>query len=1494
MNDLDTYIKSVEDNQELAIPAPLDNEVKRPPQPVVQQEVVESVMQMQDEISTRDMITGTGLSVTAEIGTGVGLTYALNRYRPAMKWLRGASHASKLGIITPEPTSTVTGIAGLAASEALIWAGSNLLGQSIRKAYGIQEEYSAGEALAAGVFGTTLVATKADKLIFGLARPAVDDVWKGREMLITTAKGFKRKKFISGAALGLAESAMRQEIEVLMNDDKNRNEYDYLFSALAGGTFNTLFGMWSKTGKWGRGQAETVVRKSKERLTVRKAEAEARLKAAQAPLPPTTQYGLGGGVAMAAKSSEEFDALKQLRQIEEAEEVIDDALNNVLAANKKLDDREANPQPIKDVVRDGSIGSIAYTDNKGNNWYFTPQGIRRIDEEKLSKEGILVSPNGENVFGKVEIETVDTPEVTAPKAPEQTPDEAKLSELSERVKGINSENLTTEAPTIEREAKRLSERTTEKLRKAIATSIKDPDNVDNLQDALDAVVFQRKINAQVIDTLETTGGRVIQAARRDSDKFGYEQRFSYRAAKEDASLGELENSLRRRLEGAEAGDIKQQFDDFLKIRPTLKAQGKAINKKASKKAKGKAKPKPEQTDAQKAQKLKQSIAKKKEKLQKELDEKRARFGDDEALADAQAKDAKPKKPEDPEVKDLKVRIKFYDDAEADVALIEKLEAELDRVVEIDASTIMGAQRAETAPKPKAPTKTPGKAEELRKKIAETRARMRKRVDDIDKAQAQINKEREMQEIYRTYEQQFFDSIEKDNGGFITRGLRALQQARQLALIDQLPSVLAGLPTGVGAMFKQGVRPFASLFTPQKGVGRIQSAKFDVFAFARMFKDTDGLLTAMKRTFKENSSATTGMGGRFRDDITNATLPRGEHAVIAKAKSDAKRRADAIDNVGRSFQGWINTNNFWYILSMGVRGIQSVDEIFKRQIIKGRIYSQALKNGALAHPNDPAKAKAYAEQNYNAAWKDNDGLAVLDESNEFFDEVNQVNEELLFASNIDNVEDVYTPISDQLVKPLQKVANDTESLFLGNILKLIMPYIGVPIRGAFRMAHYSTPGFGVARGALANPYTFKLKKVTKEIQEKERVLRQTDASKTDLINTTEAEIKTLNERAQIIKERRIKYNHEMLTDAFVGGSLMVGGGALALQGYNTGSLEWMTYEQRQKNGLKPFNMGGVNYVSGMPWSGPLAFGADIAIWARMKGAQDETGQPLLTKDQTLPSVLRKSFVALLKEQPLTSGIKSVEEFATGEGDVYRNAIASIVASYVPIPAQARKLSQTLLNGEKTVADLRGATYYERILYSAFGVEPASRKTDRLGRDLPTPRTFITQNITRLAPQAQKERDQLDRIIATDVHGNISSKPSTLIAGVPMTEYRNEIGQTLEYAFNLQLRETRIGKLTIEDKVDRLINSATWNRKFEKGFQQSETSPGKFVNEGLQDLNSVLQKYYNKTRENMAKDKNLLSQFVNSEEESLLQIIENLTLETDRSGRPLSPLDVLGIE
>ena len=129
---------------------------------------------------------------------------------------------------------------------------------------------------------------------------------------------------------------------------------------------------------------------------------------------------------------------------------------------------------------------------------------------------------------------------------------------------------------------------------------------------------------------------------------------------------------------------------------------------------------------------------------------------------------------------------------------------------------------------------------------------------------------------------------------------------------------------------------------------------------------------------------------------------------------------------------------------------------------------------------------------------------------------------------------------------------------------------------------------------------------------------------------------------------------------------------------------------------------------------------------------------------------------------------------------------------------------------------------------------------------------------------------------------------LMSDVRMTEFRNEEGLTLDYVFNRRLKDTYIGKYTLKERITERINSDSWKAKFEK------TDADTLVNEGLKQLNSDFQKYYKRTRERILKDKNLLNSFVNSEEENLLQLIENLTLDTERSGTPLSPLEVLGIE
>ena len=144
------------------------------------------------------------------------LSHKLHRSQRALNWLRGVSHLSKLGIVTPEPTSSGGGLIGLAVAEAGIWGLSNIMGQQIRKGFGIQDKTHLSETLAASVFGVGVVATGANK-IFKLEEGLGSmKLWKGKELVVNGAK-----TFASGATLGLGESILRQEMEALMNEDYN-------------------------------------------------------------------------------------------------------------------------------------------------------------------------------------------------------------------------------------------------------------------------------------------------------------------------------------------------------------------------------------------------------------------------------------------------------------------------------------------------------------------------------------------------------------------------------------------------------------------------------------------------------------------------------------------------------------------------------------------------------------------------------------------------------------------------------------------------------------------------------------------------------------------------------------------------------------------------------------------------------------------------------------------------------------------------------------------------------------------------------------------------------------------------------------------------------------------------------------------------------------------------------------------------------------------------
>lgn len=909
----------------------------------------------------------------------------------------------------------------------------------------------------------------------------------------------------------------------------------------------------------------------------------------------------------------------------------------------------------------------------------------------------------------------------------------------------------------------------------------------------------------------------------------------------------------------------------------------------------------EMSDEFKAEQLRKAYEKKRTKLEGELDGLRKRFAEideEEAAAGLAPK----KKEEDPRLKELKAKIKFYKEAEKEAKLVADLEKELARVADIEGRSVIGEVRAEITPTPKGPTK-PARSQELRKKIADSKARMRKKIADLEKARKEIEDAQLTSRIFKEIEDALHKQLEADTSTQITRGWRFIQSLRQQALIDQLPSVLAGAATGLGAIYKQFFRPITTFLYNADNVSlpiRTRLALSDLSAAFKILTDRKGLWIEMRRTFAENASPIDNRAGRLSDEMSVSKAPRGTHALVARAYTSAKRRAEAIENVSNAFNRFIRNGDLFYIMSLGVRGIQSVDSVFKRQLIKSRMYSRAQKQAILEFPNDPQKAKARAEEIYNAQWKEVDGLLVLKETTDFEDEVNQIREELLFAADGD-LEDMPESGLEAIVNFLKQRVN--AGGFIGATIDAFAPYLGVPFRSIYRGGKYTiAPAQVLVQGGLSkipglrgqiNPFSKKYKELELQLRFEFDLLKKLDDP--EKIKGARERIKNLTERRDKTAERRLRYNEELLTDAMVSTSLFAMGGMAALYYGGTGSLEWLTPEQRKNNKLESFKMFDMDYSAALPWAFPLALSADVATWLRIKMEERETGKTILTKDQTLAFVIGASFKKLAEAMPLAQGIETAQEIAKFEGDVTKNAVSRLVASYVPIPAQARKVNNTI--NQKGIADLRGASYWERIVYGVIGSGIENLKTDRLGEDEQSTANWVTQNIIRQAPRDELIRSEFDKIVATDTHKNLSNKPSMLTGGIKMTEWVDEDGMTLSYAYDQKLKRTSIKveelgfkKYTIKQAVGALIKDKNWIKEYSKGFQE-DPETGRFINPGLKILNSVLRKFYNETQKNLIEDSRFLNKFVNEEGESLYYLLQTRGTTPEPVGRPLSPLELI---
>ena len=504
--------------------------------------------------------------------------------------------------------------------------------------------------------------------------------------------------------------------------------------------------------------------------------------------------------------------------------------------------------------------------------------------------------------------------------------------------------------------------------------------------------------------------------------------------------------------------------------------------------------------------------------------------------------------------------------------------------------------------------------------------------------------------------------------------------------------------------------------------------------------------------------------------------------------------------------------------------------------------------------------------FDSYWTESDGLRVLSALGERAMAVDKTNRQLLFMANVADRDpsEIAVPLAETLVKANNTLKAPPDHPSFGWGIRTLVPYFGVIMRGFGMMGRAAaapiTFGGSTVVQKYRNPYKRKMKDVETDIAGLTSKANDVEASASDRADAEEA-IKGLQEKLKMLDERRIEYNRDAYADAALGATFF----AYAMTNNETqGTNAWMTEDQRKAHegvqgepGYKPpQTVFGISVKDWIPINLALVVGADVRTWASYRKEEERTGQKILSDDQDLFDVIKSSLVATFQDMPANQGAKMVEEVLTGTKEIRIRALTSLANSFNLTPSQIKKTSK-FLQSEGKIIDLRGGSFLDRAYYEAFGNGPKNYKTDDFGDDMQSTRT-VGQQITRLAPGEIAEGDEFTDIRNKDVYGDLMEKPTFLMPGINMTQFKNDDGITLLYAFNKKLRQTNL-----KQDVYNEINTQEFQDYVDEGPVDSDT-PGKLTNPGIASLNQFFKDYHTEVKDDILDDVEFQRSFVTTEE------------------------------
>ena len=679
------------------------------------------------------------LSTGTEIVGGMGLQYTAAKYWPTLKtFLQGTRAASMVGFAGPqaaEPYSTITGVAGFLASEALLKAGpwvlSNLGGQYVGKELGIDpnEEYSMWEAVGAGLFSLSRV----EKLVDGTLKLGVPAAaWATKKKIVANIG----KTAVSGATLAATEQAFVGAMEKIFNG-KDKDIYEYIFAAGIGGTFKAgvsgIHGLAAS--RWGRSKIAEGAKLAEADKREELAEVEKQIAELTEPSSKGITSGLGWSTWSQYKQVHD-SLLKQKQDLELQIKLIQDTQVGLAAHDKTETKLEEDGYPVKSIEED-----IAQAELKTKEAFDAVNETDKVEAEVEApvEEGgakpVETSENKIEAEPVEEVKPVEEVEVEEPARTKYVDDtrESQLDILKKQFRKIrpSDEGSTIEVEKLSNLATKLIDETNLKLtasQEKMVLSWGDGKDIDvaDVQNSLNEVRFLQQIH-DVTDQHDAYLGRGLRARDRTvtSEQHSTKQ-FSDAADERRAVLINLENALEAKLQGTKHNEfLVKLHEDYLGLKEQQKVRGKEIRRLKRKEyteAEQQAVLKPEKIDEAKAQ------ASRITKLEKQLQQER------EILV-GQRERPSAKKPIERTLKekDLQDRIKFYKTGTKEAKEISVLEEKLDSFFKLLDEGDVEKIRQEVGPAPSftKPEKVESYLNTLRGVVKKTEKDLKQKVIEAD-------------------------------------------------------------------------------------------------------------------------------------------------------------------------------------------------------------------------------------------------------------------------------------------------------------------------------------------------------------------------------------------------------------------------------------------------------------------------------------------------------------------------------------------------------------------------------------------------------------------------------------------------------------------------------------------------------------------------------------------------------------------------------------------